>query len=200
MLNKPLSLVEAINARDSLAKLIYSNLFDWLVEKINNALVLKGSESEMKFIGVLDIFGFEIFQENAFEQLCINYANEKLQQHFTHYLIGAEQEMYKSEGISWEGIQYSDNKLCLELIEMKLGILSILDDTCRTPNASDMTFLEELSNKHNKHPHFEKPKKTKDTFVIKHFAGDVEYRVTLFASHFFFSLYQKKFGLIKKKR
>lgn len=126
---KHMSVEEATASRDALAKHIYAQLFNWIVLVINKAL-----ESEIprhKFIGVLDIYGFETFETNSFEQFCINYANEKLQQQFNLHVFKLEQEEYIKEGIEWKMIEFYDNQPCIDLIEAKLGILDLLDEECR---------------------------------------------------------------------
>ncbi|KAI9871799.1 MAG: Myosin type-2 heavy chain 1, partial [Watsoniomyces obsoletus] len=136
---------QATTVRDSVAKFIYSSLFDWLVENINHGLatqeVLQGMHT---FIGVLDIYGFEHFAKNSFEQFCINYANEKLQQEFNAHVFKLEQEEYMREKIDWTFIDFSDNQACIDLIEGKLGILSLLDDESRLPMGSDEQFVTKL--------------------------------------------------------
>jgi myosin-5 len=126
---KPMTVEDARAARDALAKHIYAGLFNWIVLVINKAL-----ESDIprhKFIGVLDIYGFETFEINSFEQFCINYANEKLQQQFNLHVFKLEQEEYIKEGIEWKMIDFYDNQPCIDLIETKLGILDLLDEECR---------------------------------------------------------------------
>lgn len=121
--------VQANVVRDSVAKYIYSNLFDWLVGVINESLSCSDEQSTVKnFIGVLDIYGFEHFKQNSFEQFCINYANEKLQQQFNQHVFKLEQEEYMREKINWTFIEFSDNQKCIEMIEGRLGILSLLDE------------------------------------------------------------------------
>lgn len=126
---KPMSSEEAHAARDALAKHIYAELFNWIVLVINKALV--SDIPKHKFIGVLDIYGFETFELNSFEQFCINYANEKLQQQFNLHVFKLEQEEYIREGIEWKMIDFYDNQPCIDLIEAKLGILDLLDEECR---------------------------------------------------------------------
>ena len=116
-------------SRDALAKHIYAQLFDWIVSQINKAMKPEGKTH--KFIGVLDIYGFETFETNSFEQFCINYANEKLQQQFNMHVFKLEQEEYVHEEIQWTFIDFYDNQPCIDLIESKLGILDLLDEECR---------------------------------------------------------------------
>lgn len=126
---KPMFVEEAHAARDALAKHIYAELFNWIVLVINKAL--ESDVQKHKFIGVLDIYGFETFEINSFEQFCINYANEKLQQQFNLHVFKLEQEEYIREGIEWKMIDFYDNQPCIDLIEAKLGILDLLDEECR---------------------------------------------------------------------
>lgn len=126
----PISQPSAEAARDALAKHIYSKLFQYVVDVINKSLV-SNSKKQSCFIGVLDIYGFETFQTNSFEQFCINYANEKLQQQFNQHVFKLEQDEYLKEGIVWTMIDFYDNQPCIDLIESKLGILDLLDEECR---------------------------------------------------------------------
>merc|ERR1719341_526337 len=169
----PLKAAEASQARDALAKCIYSNLFDWIVFQINKAL--KTSQKVNKFIGVLDIYGFETFEINSFEQFCINYANEKLQQQFNMHVFKVEQEEYIKEGIEWKMIDFYDNQPCIELVESKLGILALLDEECKMPKGSDKSWVEKLYDKCKSWEHFQKPRLSQTAFLVKHFADQVEY-------------------------
>eukprot|EP01122_Echinamoeba_exundans_P000766 TRINITY_DN106_c0_g2_i1.p1 TRINITY_DN106_c0_g2~~TRINITY_DN106_c0_g2_i1.p1 ORF type:complete len:1054 (-),score=319.54 TRINITY_DN106_c0_g2_i1:104-3265(-) len=180
--NVPANLVQAYAARDSLAKTIYSRIFDFIVEKTNQAL----SRYQMAYsvvIGVLDIYGFEIFKVNGFEQFCINYVNEKLQQLFIELTLRAEQEEYSSEGIQWTPIKFFNNKIVCELIEGKKppGIFSVLDDVCATMHSEaegvDYKFLDKISGFFSGHLHF---RKMDTAFEIKHYAGEVVYEVAGF--------------------
>lgn len=126
---KPMNVEQAIGARDALAKHIYAELFNWIVAGINNSL--HSQNKPQCFIGVLDIYGFETFEVNSFEQFCINYANEKLQQQFNQHVFKLEQEEYFKEEIEWTFIDFYDNQPCIDLIETKLGILDLLDEECR---------------------------------------------------------------------
>lgn len=126
---KPMNVEQAIGARDALAKHIYAELFNWIVTGINNSL--QSQNKPQCFIGVLDIYGFETFEVNSFEQFCINYANEKLQQQFNQHVFKLEQEEYFREEIEWTFIDFYDNQPCIDLIETKLGILDLLDEECR---------------------------------------------------------------------
>lgn len=126
---KPMSTEQAQMSRDALAKHIYAELFTWIVYVVNKALESSGTRH--KFIGVLDIYGFETFEINSFEQFCINYANEKLQQQFNQHVFKLEQEEYIKEEIEWKMIDFYDNQPCIDLIESKLGILDLLDEECK---------------------------------------------------------------------
>eukprot|EP00092_Neocalanus_flemingeri_P009668 GFUD01010409.1.p1 GENE.GFUD01010409.1~~GFUD01010409.1.p1 ORF type:complete len:1838 (+),score=622.26 GFUD01010409.1:290-5803(+) len=169
----PLKAAEASQARDALAKCIYSNLFDWIVFKINKAL--KTSHKVNKYIGVLDIYGFETIDVNSFEQFCINYANEKLQQQFNQHVFKLEQEEYVKEEIEWKMIDYYDNQPCIELIESKLGVLALLDEECRMPKGSDKSWVDKLYDKCKNWEHFSKPRLSQTAFLVRHFADKVEY-------------------------
>ncbi|UJR20568.1 hypothetical protein I4U23_023694 [Adineta vaga] len=180
--NKGQNKDQVINSIGALSKAIYYRIFCWLVERVNVTLDVKAKRQF--FIGVLDIAGFEIFECNGFEQLCINYTNERLQQFFNHHMFVLEQEEYKKEGINWEFIDFGmDLQACIDLIEKPLGILSILEEECIVPKASDKTFVEKLQNNHlGKHPQFGKPKpgkgKVEAHFDIHHYAGTVSYTAT----------------------
>lgn len=172
---------QALVVRDSVAKFIYASLFDWLVETINNSLASEETRSKVQnFIGVLDIYGFEHFQRNSFEQFCINYANEKLQQEFNQHVFKLEQEEYQREQINWSYIEFSDNRPCIDLIEGKLGILSLLDEESRLPAGSDESFVNKLhqnfvSNDKTKKIPYEKPRFGKSAFTVLHYATPVTY-------------------------
>ena len=169
---------QALVVRDSVSKFIYSSLFDWLVETINRSLATEQVLTEVKsFIGVLDIYGFEHFAKNSFEQFCINYANEKLQQEFNQHVFKLEQEEYVREQIDWTFINFSDNQPCIDLIEGKLGVLSLLDEESRLPMGSDDSFVTKLHHNFaaNKQPFYKKPRFGKSAFTVCHYATDVTY-------------------------
>ncbi|KAI2643477.1 putative myosin MYO2, partial [Xylaria nigripes] len=169
---------QAIVVRDSVAKYIYSSLFDWLVEIINRSLAADEVLSRVtSFIGVLDIYGFEHFAKNSFEQFCINYANEKLQQQFNSHVFRLEQEEYVREQIDWTFIEFSDNQPCIDLIEGKLGILSLLDEESRLPMGTDDQFVTKLHHNFSgeKNKFFKKPRFGKSAFTVCHYAVDVTY-------------------------
>ncbi|GJP53786.1 hypothetical protein CLOM_g12923 [Closterium sp. NIES-68] len=169
----------AVISRDTLAKTIYSKLFDWLVHKVNVSI---GQDPNAKsIIGVLDIYGFESFQANSFEQFCINLANEKLQQHFNQHVFKAEQEEYESEAIDWSYIDFVDNQDVLELIEKKpMGIIALLDEQCMFPKSNHETFATKLYQTVGAHQRFDKPKLSQTDFSIEHYAGKVTYQTDLF--------------------
>uniref|UniRef100_A0A669P854 Myosin VC n=1 Tax=Phasianus colchicus TaxID=9054 RepID=A0A669P854_PHACC len=166
---KPMTKPQALNARDALAKKIYSHLFDFIVERINQALQFSGKQHT--FIGVLDIYGFETFDVNSFEQFCINYANEKLQQQFNLHVFKLEQEEYMKEDIPWTLIDFYDNQPVIDLIEAKMGILELLDEECLLPQGTDENWLQKLYNNFvNKNALFEKPRMSNTSFIVQHFA------------------------------
>ncbi|XP_051118886.1 myosin-11-like [Andrographis paniculata] len=162
-------------SRDGLAKTIYSRLFDWLVDKINNSI---GQDPNSKvLIGVLDIYGFESFKSNSFEQFCINYTNEKLQQHFNQHVFKMEQEEYEREAIDWSYIEFVDNQDVLDLIEKKPGgIVTLLDEACMFPKSTHETFSQKLYQTFKNHKRFIKPKLSRTDFTIAHYAGEVMYQ------------------------
>lgn len=169
---------QATVVRDSVAKYIYSSLFDWLVETMNTFLASEETLAQVKsFIGVLDIYGFEHFAKNSFEQFCINYANEKLQQEFNQHVFKLEQEEYVREQIQWSFIDFSDNQPCIDLIEGKMGILALLDEESRLPMGSDESFVNKLHHNYSgdKHKFYKKPRFGKSSFTVCHYAVDVTY-------------------------
>ncbi|KAF4099109.1 hypothetical protein G5714_019235 [Onychostoma macrolepis] len=184
----PLKVEQASSARDALAKAIYSRLFDHVVTRINQCFPF---DSSAHFIGVLDIAGFEYFEHNSFEQFCINYCNEKLQQFFNERILKEEQELYQREGLGVNEVHYVDNQDCIDLVEAKLvGILDILDEENRLPQPSDQHFTETVHSKHKDHFRLTVPRKSKLTvhrnvrddegFIVRHFAGAVCYETTRF--------------------
>ncbi|TYI09392.1 hypothetical protein ES332_A09G069800v1 [Gossypium tomentosum] len=178
-ITKSLDPATAAISRDALAKIVYSKLFDWLVQKINISI---GQDLESKFlIGVLDIYGFESFKTNSFEQFCINLTNEKLQQHFNQHVFKMEQEEYKKEQIDWSYIEFVDNQDILDLVEKKPGgIIALLDEACMFPRSTHETFAEKLYQTFKDHKRFVKPKLSRTDFTICHYAGDVTYQTELF--------------------
>ncbi|XP_036445748.1 myosin-11 isoform X1 [Colossoma macropomum] len=180
MVQKAQTKEQADFAVEALAKAMYDRLFRWILGRVNKALD-KSKRQGASFIGILDIAGFEIFEDNSFEQLCINYTNEKLQQLFNHTMFILEQEEYKREGIEWNFIDFGlDLQPCIELIERPNnppGILALLDEECWFPKATDVSFVEKLTNTHSSHCKFSKPKNPKDKtfFSVQHYAGKVDY-------------------------
>eukprot|EP00002_Diphylleia_rotans_P017738 TRINITY_DN343_c0_g2_i4.p1 TRINITY_DN343_c0_g2~~TRINITY_DN343_c0_g2_i4.p1 ORF type:complete len:1713 (-),score=401.63 TRINITY_DN343_c0_g2_i4:3715-8853(-) len=171
----PFKAKEAAEARDAFSKTIYGRMFDWIVMRINDS-IRQGKKQCM--IGVLDIFGFEIFEHNSFEQFCINLANEKLQQHFNQFIFKSEQEEYTKEKIDWSAITFVDNQECLDLVEKKpLGLIYLIDEMCKAPKGSDQMMLEKFNKNHEKCPFYEKQKIGNNRFAIKHYAGPVVYEV-----------------------
>ncbi|CAF2260618.1 unnamed protein product [Brassica napus] len=195
----------AVTSRDGLAKTVYSRLFDWLVNKINNSI---GQDANSKcLIGVLDIYGFESFKTNSFEQFCINFTNEKLQQHFNQHVFKMEQEEYTKEAIDWSYIEFVDNKDVLDLIEKVCltekgqcyqigcfnltfsflfhlqkpgGIIALLDEACMFPKSTHETFANKLYQTFKAHKRFIKPKLSRTDFTVAHYAGEVLYQSDLF--------------------
>ncbi|XP_078337010.1 unconventional myosin-Ic-like isoform X3 [Crassostrea virginica] len=185
-LKSPLNKDQALYARDALAKGVYDRLFTWIVKKINDSL---NSRKRMKcgLMGLLDIYGFEIFGVNSFEQFCINYCNEKLQQLFIELTLKSEQEEYQREGIAWEPVEYFNNKIICDLVEAKpVGIIAIMDEECLRPGEpTDSTFLEKLNHNLGQHPHYishstdaaARKSIGRDEFRLLHFAGEVTYSI-----------------------
>ncbi|XP_042021449.1 myosin-2-like isoform X3 [Salvia splendens] len=170
---KKLTLQQAIDARDSLAKLIHASLFEWLVEKINISLA-RVKHHTGSSIRILDIYGFESFKKNSFEQFCINYANERLQQHFIRHLFKIEQEEYESDGIDWEKVDFVDNQECLNLFEKKpLGLVSLLDEESNFPKATSLTFAAKLKQHLSANYCFKGD--GAGAFTVCHYAGEVLY-------------------------
>ncbi|CAH6722802.1 myosin-1 [[Candida] jaroonii] len=179
--HSPLNIVQATAVRDALAKGIYNNLFEWIVERVNQSLKGAAEAVEKKSIGILDIYGFEIFEHNSFEQICINYVNEKLQQIFIQLTLKAEQDEYVQEQIKWTPIQYFNNKVVCDLIEAtrpQPGLFAALNDSVKTAHAdsdaADQVFAQRLAMVGSSNKHFED---RKGKFIIKHYAGDVTYEV-----------------------
>ncbi|XP_044203400.1 unconventional myosin-XV [Thunnus albacares] len=174
----PLTVESAVDARDAVAKILYSLLFSWLTERINGRVYPR---NEALSISILDIYGFEELQVNSFEQLCINYANETLQFYFNRVIFQEEQEEYMREQIEWQQQPFSHNQACLDLIAAKPhGILRILDDQCGFPQATDHTFLQKCHYHHGNNPLYARPKMPLPEFTLKHYAGKVDYQVHKF--------------------
>ncbi|KAK9403613.1 unconventional myosin-X [Crotalus adamanteus] len=170
----PLNVQQAIDSRDSAAMALYSQCFAWVIKKINSRI--KGKD-DFKSIGILDIFGFENFEVNRFEQFNINYANEKLQEYFNKHIFSLEQLEYSREGLQWEDIDWTDNGECLDLIEKKLGLLALINEESHFPQATDKTLLAKLHIQHANNPFYVKPRVAIHNFGVKHYAGEVQYDV-----------------------
>ncbi|KAM9366319.1 unconventional myosin-IXAa [Symphorus nematophorus] len=177
----PYKLAEAGTVRDSMAKSLYSALFDWIVFRINHALLnVKDLVETTKIlsIGVLDIFGFEDYENNSFEQFCINFANERLQHYFNQHIFKLEQEEYRAEGISWHNIDYIDNTGCINLISKKpTALFHLLDEECNFPQATNQTLLDKFKRQHEGNSYIEFPAVMEPAFIIRHYAGKVKYGV-----------------------
>ncbi|XP_028306726.1 unconventional myosin-Va-like isoform X2 [Gouania willdenowi] len=194
---KSVSKINAVNSRDALAKHIYALLFSWVVCRINRAL--KCAVRQQSFIGVLDIYGFETFDINSFEQFCINYANEKLQQQFNMHVFKLEQDEYIKEGIPWTLIDFYDNQPCIDLIEAKLGVLDLLDEECKMPKGSDATWAQKLYNTLlRQNAHFDKPRLSNQAFIIRHFADKVEYQCESFLEKNKDTVNEEQLNVLKK--
>ncbi|TMW60053.1 hypothetical protein Poli38472_000095 [Pythium oligandrum] len=174
-----LSAEQANNARDALAKALYGRIFDWMVGKMNEFLKMDDSQkSKGHFIGILDIFGFEVFPHNSFEQLCINFANETLQLQFNDYVFKMEQQEYEAQGVEWKYVEFLDNQDCVNLISQRpYGILPLIDEECLIPKGNDMTFASKVYKAWDEHARFSASRiqKAGGIFTIHHYAGPVEY-------------------------
>nr|FAA04056.1 TPA: myosin XI subclass 2 isoform 2 [Chara braunii] len=178
-ITKILNKSQATDNRDALARTIYAKLFDWLVNKVNKSIGQDPHSTVL--IGVLDIYGFESFEINSFEQFCINLTNEKLQQHFNTHVFKMEQAEYRKEEINWDDIDFVDNIDVLDLIEKRpLGIIALLDEACMLPRSTAESFARKLGDTFHNHKRFSKHKFKRTAFTIDHYAGQVEYRADLF--------------------
>ena len=199
-----LSPAQADGARDALAKAIYGNLFLWIVDRVNAAIHLQHQEVESgagsrSFVGLLDIFGFECFVHNSFEQLCINYTNEILQQQFNQFVFKLEQEEYQREEISWSFVSFPDNQECLDLLENRsAGIFALLDEQCVVPKATDQSYANRLYDTCKAHARFSvSPRdRVEFRFVVRHYAGDVTYDTAGFLEKNKDQLYQETVDLL----
>ncbi|XP_015345773.1 unconventional myosin-Ig isoform X3 [Marmota marmota marmota] len=204
LIEKGHTVAEASYARDACAKAVYQRLFEWVVDRINGIMEARGRDPRRDgkdtVIGVLDIYGFEVFPVNSFEQFCINYCNEKLQQLFIRLILKQEQEEYEREGITWQTVEYFNNATIVELVERPhRGILAVLDEACSTAGPiTDRIFLQTLDTHHRHHPHYssrqlcptDKTMEFGRDFRIKHYAGDVTYSVEGFIDKNRDSLFQ----------
>ncbi|XP_061696438.1 unconventional myosin-X isoform X2 [Syngnathoides biaculeatus] len=173
-ISTPLTVEQAVDSRDSMAMALYSQCFNWIIRRVNGRI--RGKD-DFKSISILDIFGFENFQVNHFEQFNINYANEKLQEYFNKHIFSLEQLEYNKEGLAWADVDWTDNGECLDLIEKKLGLLALMNEESHFPKASDGTLLEKLHSQHSKNPFYVKPRVALHSFGVKHYAGEVVYDV-----------------------
>ncbi|XP_074135463.1 unconventional myosin-Vb isoform X1 [Sminthopsis crassicaudata] len=195
---KTMSLQQVVNARNALAKHIYAQLFNWIVGHVNKAL--HTNLKQHSFIGVLDIYGFETFEVNSFEQFCINYANEKLQQQFNWHVFKLEQEEYMKEQIPWTLIDFYDNQPCIDLIEAKLGILDLLDEECKVPKGTDQNWAQKLYDRHSSSQHFQKPRMSNISFIVLHFADKVEYHSDGFLEKNRDTVYEEQINILKASK
>ncbi|KAM9098682.1 unconventional myosin-Vb isoform X1 [Sarcophilus harrisii] len=195
---KTMSLQQVVNARNALAKHIYAQLFNWIVGQVNKAL--HTALKQHSFIGVLDIYGFETFEVNSFEQFCINYANEKLQQQFNWHVFKLEQEEYMKEQIPWTLIDFYDNQPCIDLIEAKLGILDLLDEECKVPKGTDQNWAQKLYDRHSSSQHFQKPRMSNTSFIVLHFADKVEYHSDGFLEKNRDTVYEEQINILKASK
>eukprot|EP00891_Asterochloris_glomerata_P005032 jgi/Astpho2/5032/e_gw1.00071.58.1_t len=178
---KSLDATAASESRDALAKNLYAKLFDWLVAAINRKISALGTgRRSHRTIGILDIYGFESFKENSFEQLCINLANERLQQQFNEHVFKGEQEEYAREGIDWSYVEFIDNQDCLDLLEgsanaPSMAVFPLIDEACRLPRATYQDLAHTVRTKLDDHPRFSAPKRPPHSFTVDHYAGQVTY-------------------------
>ncbi|XP_075442311.1 unconventional myosin-Vb isoform X2 [Ascaphus truei] len=195
---KTMSVQQGVNARNALAKHIYAQMFNWIVQHVNKAL--HTTSKQHSFIGVLDIYGFETFEINSFEQFCINYANEKLQQQFNSHVFKLEQEEYMKEQIPWTLIDFYDNQPCINLIEAKLGILDLLDEECKVPKGTDQNWAQKLYDRHASSEHFKKPRMSNVSFIVVHFADKVEYQCDGFLEKNRDTVYEEQINILKASK
>ncbi|CAL8325849.1 unnamed protein product, partial [Arctogadus glacialis] len=170
----PLTVEQAVDSRDSMAMALYSQCFAWVIRRLNARI--RGNDDFLS-VSILDIFGFENFEVNRFEQFNINYANEKLQEYFNKHIFSLEQLEYNREGLVWQDINWMDNGECLDLIEKKLGLLALINEESHFPKATDGTLLEKLHSQHSKNSFYVKPRVAVHNFGVKHYAGEVVYDV-----------------------
>eukprot|EP00055_Hartaetosiga_balthica_P005827 m.17655 g.17655 ORF g.17655 m.17655 type:complete len:983 (-) comp4818_c1_seq1:285-3233(-) len=178
LIRKNYTCEKAVTARDAFAKALYGRLFAWIVTQINELLTPSGMDQFSSYleIGILDIFGFEHFEKNGFEQLCINIANEQLQAFFNEHIFQSELEEYRKEGIDGSNITYKDNQGLLDVFFGRpVGILSLLDEECRFPRATDITLIDKFKDQFSQHPDYTAPRTNEPCFTISHYAGAVKY-------------------------
>ncbi|XP_069784734.1 unconventional myosin-Vb-like [Narcine bancroftii] len=196
---KSMTTKQATGSRDALAKHIYGQLFNWIVNQIDKTL--KSCSKQRSFIGLLDIYGFETFERNSFEQFCINYANEKLQQKFNLHVFKWEQEEYLTEGLSWALVDYRDNQPCIDVIEAKMGIFDLLDEECKMPRGTDEKWAQKLYNQHQyTSDYFQKPRMSNSAFTIHHYAGDVLYQCEGFLQKNRDTVYEEQINILKASK
>jgi len=173
-IKSPVNVRQAADNRDALAKALYGLIFDLIVKNTNTSI---GFVEDVKlFVGVLDIFGFECFKMNSFEQVCINFTNERLQQFFNSFVFKLEEQLYEREGIPWDPLDFPDNQDAVDILQAKTtGVFAILDEECVVPQGSDQGFCNKLIKQHKGHRRFDEIKLKQSWFVIKHFAGPVQY-------------------------
>ncbi|KAK1935940.1 putative WD40 repeat myosin-like protein [Babesia divergens] len=176
MYTKPLRVEEACDVRDAIAKNIYNMLFDYIVERVNDSI---GYVPDANLTtGILDIFGFECFKLNSFEQLCINFTNETLQNFFNNFVFKCEEELYTSEGITWNALDFPDNSDCVELFKSKPnGLFIMIDEECNLPGGKDQSLCNKIVQRHANNARFDKVKLDQSSFVVNHFAGAVQYKI-----------------------
>jgi len=173
-IRSPVKVTQAADNRDALAKALYGLIFNYVVKVANRSIGYK--EDVKLFVGVLDIFGFECFKFNSFEQLCINFTNERLQQFFNSFVFKLEEQLYEREGIDWDALDFPDNQDSVDLLQAKgTGVFSMLDEECLVPNGSDQGFCNKLIKQHKSHRRFDEIKTKPSWFIIRHFAGPVQY-------------------------
>ncbi|CDR94582.1 WD40 repeat myosin-like protein, putative [Babesia bigemina] len=176
MYTKPLRVDEACDVRDAIAKNVYSMLFDHLVERVNESI---GYVPDANLTtGILDIFGFECFKHNSFEQLCINFTNETLQNFFNNFVFRCEEELYSAEGISWNALDFPDNSDCVDLFKSRpYGLFAMIDEECNLPGGRDQSLCNKVVQRHSNNARFAKVKLDQSSFVVNHFAGAVQYKI-----------------------
>ncbi|ORM39515.1 Myosin-12 [Babesia sp. Xinjiang] len=176
MYTKPLRVEEACDVRDAIAKNIYSMLFDHIVERVNESIGYVPDATLTT--GILDIFGFECFQHNSFEQLCINFTNETLQNFFNNFVFRCEEELYSAEGISWNALDFPDNSDCVEMFKSRPnGLFVMIDEECNLPGGRDQALCNKIVQRHSNNARFAKVKLDQSSFIVNHFAGAVQYKI-----------------------
>uniref|UniRef100_A0A8C5TZE8 Myosin VB n=1 Tax=Malurus cyaneus samueli TaxID=2593467 RepID=A0A8C5TZE8_9PASS len=193
---KNMSLHQVVNARNALAKHIYAQLFNWIVQHINKAL--HTTVKQHSFIGVLDIYGFETFEVNSFEQFFSSTRGSAFS-HLQH-VFKLEQEEYMKEGIPWTLIDFYDNQPCIDLIEAKLGILDLLDEECKVPKGTDQNWAQKLYDRHAASQHFQKPRMSNTSFIVLHFADKVEYQSEGFLEKNRDTVYEEQINILKASK